>query len=66
MNIKKRSVSARIFEDDKNKLMALSRELAIIQKRDVPIAEIVRRSLNVPDLNILLKKDAEFKRRFGK
>lgn len=44
----------------------LKGELESIEKRRISLGEVDRRVFNIPNLRDVLKKDAEYKRRFGK
>jgi hypothetical protein len=59
----KRLTHIRAYQQDQARLNELARELALIQKARVTTPEVIKRTLNIPNLKDVLKTDAEAKRR---
>lgn len=64
--MRKRLTNIRANTDTRDRLKELSRELSFIERRDVRTPEVLRRTLNIPNLPHILKNDAELKRRWKK
>lgn len=62
----KRLTGVRAYVMDKDRLKDLSLELSNIQKDKVTTPEIIRRTLNVPNIKDILIQDALNKRRLKK
>lgn len=59
----KKTTFVRIENEVKEKAKDLSRELSVIQKQDVSMVEVFKRTFNIPNLKEVLHQDAINKRR---
>jgi hypothetical protein len=55
----------RIDEDLKIKLKTLKKEIEIAQEQDIPLKEVLRRTINIPNLKNVLIEDAKAKKRMN-
>ncbi len=62
----KNSIHIRIRIEDKEKFLTLKREISEIQQSKISEKELMRRTLNIPNLPRVLKIDAEMKRKMKK
>jgi len=64
--MKDKTGTIRTYMQDRQRIKDLKRELSVVQKCDISVAEIIRRTLNIPQLRKMLLDDAEIKRMRGK
>ena len=64
--MKDKTGTIRTYMQDRQRIKDLKRELSVVQKCDISEAEIIRRTLNIPQLRKMLLDDAEIKRMRGK
>ena len=62
----KRTRVTRLYEDDWVKIKQYCRELSAIQHDQIDMGEVVRRAFSIPSVDLILKSDAEMKRRLKK
>lgn len=62
--MKRKNRMLRIDEETREKLRVTSKKLSMIEKKDVSMGEVVKRSFNIPDLYGVLEQDSQYKRRF--
>lgn len=58
-----RTTHIRMYPDTKLKLIELKHEVSRVQKKDIPLHEIARRIMNVPELKSIVVRDAQSKSR---
>lgn len=63
MGKKSNSNHIRIRYEDKEKFLTLKREISEIQNMKISETELMRRTLNIPNLPKVLKEDAKMKRK---
>lgn len=60
---KERNTLVKISPKDNMKVRDLSRRMSVIQGKNVPSAEVLRRTLNIPNIDKILEEDARMKKR---
>lgn len=60
--MKKRFRLIRAYEDDWKKINTISLDLVAIERKKVTTPEIIRRTLNIPNLKDILFRDSQLKR----
>ncbi len=66
MTKKSNTAHIRIRAEDKIKFRKLKNDIAKAQRMEISDTEVMRRTLNIPNLPSVLKRDAELKRKFMK
>lgn len=63
---KNRTTQVRALPTDKEFIKQLAREMAQIEKKEIRSAEVLRRTMKIPNLKEILLKDSEMKRMMRK
>ena len=52
----------RVYYPTASEILKLSREIKVIENKDVTSAEVIKRAFNIPNIKKILKDDAQIKR----